>query len=70
MNLVNDNKETCFTIDGIEKKVFNCQRCGNLGFWDLYQIDGFFNPKYYLAVRLCDNCYRELKKQLRFFKKV
>lgn len=72
MSLINQNKENSITIveNGNYKKAFNCHRCGNIGYWDLYQIDGFFNREFYLAVRLCNNCSRELKKQLRFFKKV
>lgn len=72
MSLINENKEKSMTIVENEKtqKFFMCRRCGNLGIWDLFQIDGFFNPKFYLAIRLCNNCSGELKKQLRFFKKV
>lgn len=74
MSLINQNQENSITIKekGKEKGTlyFRCRRCGNIGYWDLYQIDGFFNPKYYLAVRLCNNCSGELKKQLKFFKKV
>ena len=72
MSLINQNQENSITINekGNLKKSFACRRCGNIGCWDLYQIYGFFNPKYYQAVRICNNCSGELKKQLKFFKKV
>lgn len=72
MSLINQNQENNITIDenGNKKRVFMCRRCGNIGFWDLYQIDGFFNRNFYLALRLCNNCSGELKKQIKFFKKV